>query len=70
MNAALWGAAFRDGLGRSIPPSGHNERVASVVIKLPGGEGVIRQEDGEIELTHDVTVGPVRVYVLKERAAK
>jgi catechol 2,3-dioxygenase-like lactoylglutathione lyase family enzyme len=29
--------------------------VASVLIKLPGGEGVIRQEDGEIELTHDVT---------------
>ena len=28
--------------------------MASVLIKLPGGEGVIRQEDGEIELTHDV----------------
>jgi hypothetical protein len=25
------------------------------LIKLAGGEGVIRQADGEIELTHDVT---------------
>jgi hypothetical protein len=29
--------------------------VASVVIELPGGEGIIRR-DGEIELTHDVTL--------------
>lgn len=29
--------------------------MASVVIELPGGEGVIRREDGEIALTHDVT---------------
>ncbi len=31
----------------------HNDLVASVLIMLPGGEGVIRQADGEIELTHD-----------------
>ena len=29
--------------------------MAEVVVKLPGGEGIIRGEDGEIELTHDVT---------------
>jgi hypothetical protein len=29
--------------------------MATVLIKLSGGEGVIRQDDGEIELTHDVT---------------
>lgn len=29
--------------------------MAFVLIKLPSGEGVIRQEDGEIALTHDVT---------------
>jgi hypothetical protein len=28
--------------------------VASVVIELPGGEGIFRLDDGEIELTHDV----------------
>lgn len=28
--------------------------MASVLIELPGGEGVIHREDGEIELTHDV----------------
>lgn len=27
-----------------------------VVIELPGGEGIIRSDDGEIELTHDVTL--------------
>lgn len=31
--------------------------MASVLIRLPGGEGVIRQADGEVELTHDVTEG-------------
>ena len=34
----------------------HNRVVATVVIELPGGEGVIRGDDGEIELTHDVTL--------------
>jgi hypothetical protein len=31
--------------------------VASVLIKLPGGEGIVRGDDGEIALTHDVTLG-------------
>jgi hypothetical protein len=30
--------------------------VATVVIELPGGEGIVRREDGEIVLTHDVTL--------------
>ncbi|MEO8967251.1 MAG: hypothetical protein ABI355_06620 [Solirubrobacteraceae bacterium] len=30
--------------------------MATVLIKLPGGEGIIRGKDGEIALTHDVTV--------------
>jgi hypothetical protein len=30
--------------------------VATVVIELPGGEGVVRRDDGEIVLTHDVTL--------------
>ncbi len=30
--------------------------MAEVVIKLPGGEGIIRGHDGEIELTHDITL--------------
>ncbi len=30
--------------------------MGTVLIKLPGGEGVIRGEDGGIELTHDVTL--------------
>jgi hypothetical protein len=34
----------------------HNALMASVLIQLPGGEGIIRQEDGEIALTHDVTL--------------
>jgi hypothetical protein len=33
---------------------GHNVVLAEVVIRLPGGEGIIRGGDGEIELTHDV----------------
>ncbi len=42
--------------------------VASVLVKLPGGEGIIRQADGEIALTHDVslergqTVQPWDIY--------
>ena len=35
---------------------GHNEVVATVLIELPGGEGIICGEDGEIALTHDVTL--------------
>ena len=30
--------------------------MATVVIELPGGEGIVRREDGEFELTHDVTL--------------
>lgn len=30
--------------------------MASVLIELPGGEGIVRQEDGEIALTHDVSL--------------
>jgi hypothetical protein len=30
--------------------------VATGLIELPGGEGIIRGDDGEIALTHDVTV--------------
>lgn len=30
--------------------------MATVLIKLPGGEGVVRGDDGEIVLTHDVTL--------------
>jgi hypothetical protein len=30
--------------------------VATVLIELPGGEGVVRRDDGEIVLTHDVTL--------------
>jgi hypothetical protein len=30
--------------------------VAAVVIELPGGEGIVRRDDGEIALTHDVTL--------------
>jgi hypothetical protein len=30
--------------------------VATVLIELPGGEGIIRRDDGEIALTHDVTL--------------
>jgi hypothetical protein len=39
-----------------ITPGRHNEVVATVLIELPGGEGIIRREDGEIALTHDVTL--------------
>lgn len=31
-------------------------RMATVLVRLPGGEGIIRQDDGEIALTHDVTL--------------
>jgi hypothetical protein len=30
--------------------------VATVLIRLPGGEGIVRRDDGEIVLTHDVTL--------------
>ena len=36
-------------------PGSDNEVVATVLVRLPGGEGVIRDDDGEIALTHDVT---------------
>jgi len=35
---------------------GDNEVMATVLVELPGGEGIIRGEDGEIALTHDVTL--------------
>ena len=59
--------------------SRHNGRVATVVIELPGGEGIIRGDDGEIELTHDVTLDrgqplqpwdryqPLRLWLSDER---
>jgi hypothetical protein len=37
-------------------PGRHGLSVATVVIELPGGEGIIRLDDGKIELTHDVTL--------------
>ena len=30
--------------------------MATVVIELPGGDGVLRLDDGEIVLTHDVSL--------------
>jgi hypothetical protein len=30
--------------------------VATVLIELPGGEGIVRRDDGEIALTHDVSL--------------
>ena len=30
--------------------------MADVLIKLPGGEGIVRRDDGDIVLTHDVTL--------------
>jgi hypothetical protein len=33
-----------------------NGVVATVLIELPGGEGIVRRDDGEIVLTHDVTL--------------
>ena len=53
--------------------------MASVLIELPGGEGIVRQEDGEIALTHDVSLEsgqplqpwdryrPARVWLSQER---
>ena len=53
--------------------------MATVLIELPGGEGIIRRDDGEIELTHDVTLErgqplqrwdryqPVRILLSGER---
>ncbi len=31
--------------------------MAVVVLELPGGEGIVRGDDGEIMLTHDVRLG-------------
>ena len=28
--------------------------MATVLIELPGGEGIVRRDDGEVVLTHDV----------------
>jgi hypothetical protein len=30
--------------------------VATILIELPGGEGIVRRDDGEIVLTHDITL--------------
>jgi hypothetical protein len=38
-------------------PASDNEVVGTVLIRLLGGEGIIRGDDGEIALTHDVTQG-------------
>ena len=37
-------------------PGSHNWAVATVLIELPGGEGIVRRDDGEIVLAHDVTL--------------
>ncbi|HUO71626.1 MAG TPA: hypothetical protein VMU39_12695 [Solirubrobacteraceae bacterium] len=53
--------------------------MATVLIELPGGEGIVRRDDGEIVLTHDVTLDwgqslephdtyqPVRIGLSDER---
>lgn len=53
--------------------------VAEVLIELPGGEGIVRRDDGEIVLTHDVTLDwgqplqpwdryqPIRIGLTDER---
>ena len=41
---------------RGVVPTATIEVVASVLIELPGGEGIVRCDDGEIVLTHDVTL--------------
>jgi hypothetical protein len=53
--------------------------VATVLIELPGGEGIVRRDDGEIVLTHDVTLDwgqplqphdryqPIRIGLSEER---
>ena len=38
-----------------IQRGSHNHVVAVVVVEMPGGEGIVRQADGEIALTHDVS---------------
>ena len=62
-----------------LPARGTIEVVATVLIELPGGEGVIRGEDGEFALTHDVTLDggqplqpwdryqPVRIWLSGDR---
>ena len=32
-----------------------NEPVPTILVELPGGEGVVRRDDGEIIVTHDVS---------------
>ena len=53
--------------------------MTDVLIELPGGEGIVRQDDGEIVLTHDVTLDwgqplqpwdryqPIRIELSDER---
>ena len=53
--------------------------MATVLIELPGGEGIVRRDDGEIVLTHDVTLDwgqplqphdkyqPIRIGLSEER---
>ncbi len=36
--------------------SSHNRVVANVLIELPGGEGIVRRDDGDTVLAHDVTL--------------
>lgn len=38
------------------PRIGQDEGVFTVLVELPGGEGIVRRDDGEIVLTHDVTL--------------
>ncbi len=57
----------------------HNWVVATVLIELPGGEGIVRRDDGEIVLSHDITLDwgqplqpwdryqPVRIGLSDER---
>jgi hypothetical protein len=39
-----------------MSPGSHNEVMATVLSELPGGEGIVRRDDGEIVLAHDVTL--------------
>jgi hypothetical protein len=48
-----WVAFGRDALSG---PGRDNQVVATVLIELPGGEGIVRRDDGEIVLTHDVSL--------------
>ena len=41
--------------GPSVALARDNFSMPTVLIKLPGGGGVVRRDDGQIVITHDVT---------------